>query len=215
MDEVEATATPLPEMLRPRLIVGLGNPGEGYARTRHNAGFLAIERFLRQMAPGARETRLPDAMACEIDVDGRRVWTLRPLTYMNRSGEVVAPVAQALGLQPAELLLIYDCLDLPLGRIRLRQAGSSGGHRGVESILQALGTDTVPRLRLGIGRPGQQEVVEHVLSPWSDVELALADAVLTAAAEAVRMAVHAGVPPAMNAFNGWQAPAAERDDETG
>ena len=201
-------------LLRPRLVVGLGNPGADYADSRHNVGFKVIERVLAGAGPGAREKPVAGGMMGGFEADGQRVWTLRPLTYMNRSGEVVAPIVAGLGLQPAEMLVVYDCLDLPLGRLRLRRAGSSGGHRGVESILQALTSAAVPRLRVGIGRPGQAEAVEYVLSPWCDAERALADAALAAAAEAVWLAVRAGVDVAMNRFNGWRAdgPVCEKEN---
>lgn len=193
-------------MALPRLVVGLGNPGGRYAETRHNAGFLVVDRVL------ARCTRLSgpepggESECWTVRTPaGRQLWLQKPLTFMNRSGAAVAAAAQALGASPGDVLVVCDCLDLPLGRLRLRPGGSSGGHRGLESVLAALGTEAVPRLRIGIGRQDDVAVVAYVLAEWSPAEQRLAEPVLDAAADAVLSAVTDGVEATMNRFNGWRA----------
>jgi PTH1 family peptidyl-tRNA hydrolase len=124
---------------------------------------------------------------------------------MNVSGPAVAAEAERAGLRPDEVLVVCDCLDLPLGRIRLRPGGSSGGHRGLESVLAALGTAHVPRLRIGIGREDGTAVVDYVLSRWAAAERPLLDEVLATAVQALLCAAMDGVDTSMNRFNGWRA----------
>jgi PTH1 family peptidyl-tRNA hydrolase len=181
-----------------RLIVGLGNPGQAYAATRHNVGFLVVDRILEEAREPAVERR--DSLYRLTGVGG--LLFLKPFTYMNRSGSAVRAVADICGIDPAEILLVVDCLDLPLGKLRLRQKGSSGGHRGVESVIRELETDAIARLRVGIGRPGA-DTVDYVLSPWADDEADLLRSVLAAAADAVRCAATDGMERAMNRYNGW------------
>ena len=188
----------------PKLIVGLGNPGPEYAETRHNAGFLVVDRLLSKVGPRVSCENRYNSRFCRGAYGGRVFHTACPTTFMNRSGEAVKRIVNVLQLQPAEILVVYDCLDLPLGRLRLRAAGSSGGHRGVESIIHALGSADFPRLRVGIGRAGEKEVVEHVLSAWTGQERPLVEAVLGTAADAVLYSLRRGITAAMNAFNGWE-----------
>lgn len=190
--------------LLPKLIVGLGNPGAEYTDTRHNAGFMAVARILEKAGPRViRETRYNSEFA-RIAIGGRVVCTACPTTFMNRSGDAVGRIANVLELTPAEILVVYDCLDLPLGRLRIRQSGGSGGHKGVESIIHALGSSDFPRLRIGIGRAAEQQVVDHVLSAWTAEERPLIEAALGAAADAVLYSLRRGITAAMNAFNGWE-----------
>lgn len=189
--------------LLPKLIVGLGNPGPEYEATRHNAGFLTIEALLARVnGPVSQEHRY-DTLLNSCRYAGRALWFARPLTYMNASGPAVGKLVRVLDLLPEELLVIYDCLDLPLGRIRLRQSGSSGGHRGMESIIRELETGSIPRLRIGIGRETGSPVIGHVLSAWAAEEQAIAETVIATAAEAVLQAVRRGVAQAMNKYNAW------------
>ncbi len=195
----------------PKLVVGLGNPGEKYARTQHNAGFLVVDRLVARLGPRVVRQVQPDGVLFRAAHGGRLLHLLQPSTYMNCSGEPVGRLVRQLGLAPAEILVVGDCLDLPLGRLRLREGGGSGGHKGVESIVHVLGTSEFPRLRVGIGRPGETTVVEYVLSAWMAAELPLVEEVLDASTDAVLYSYRRGVAAAMNAFNGWEPqPTAKR-----
>lgn len=199
----------MPQIL-PQLIVGLGNPGAEYAETRHNAGFMVVDRLLSRLAPRVVRQERCNSVLCRAAHGGRSFHTAQPTTFMNASGDAVARLANVLQVAPQGVLVIYDCLDLPLGRLRIRANGGSGGHRGVESIIHALGSCEFPRLRIGIGRAGERHVVEHVLSAWTSVERPLVEAVLDVATDAVLYSLRRGITAAMNAFNGWEPqPAAE------
>ncbi len=200
------------ETVTPRLVVGLGNPGERYAGTRHNAGFLVVDRLLEKLRRA--EAKPEHKYNCHIHTlrhAGRPLVLAKPLTFMNLSGEAVARLARGVEASPAEILVVADFLDLPLGRLRLRANGGAGGHRGVASVIAELGTDAFPRLWVGVGHPGArgEAVVDHVLSEWTPEERILASRALDAAAEAVLMAVRNGVAATMNRWNCWQA---EADD---
>ncbi|NOY79519.1 MAG: aminoacyl-tRNA hydrolase [Kiritimatiellaeota bacterium] len=194
------------EGVLPALIVGLGNPGPEYEETRHNAGFMVVDAFLAQLArstSGPGVTRFAGRLYA-VQFAGRRLNLLKPQTFVNESGRALAAARRGLGLVPAEILVVCDCMDLPVGRIRIRPGGGSGGHRGLESIIAALGTDRFPRLRVGIGRPRPgSEVVDYVLSRWAPAERSVIDRVVQAAAEALTVACRRGVEFAMNRFNGW------------
>jgi PTH1 family peptidyl-tRNA hydrolase len=187
-----------------KLIVGLGNPGPRYARTRHNVGFRVLDAVATRLRAGPAEGRFAGRYV-EGELAGERVGLLAPETWMNHSGEAVAQALSALAaLDPAtDLLVVFDDADLPLGRLRLRAHGSSGGHNGLGDILERLRTDAVPRLRFGIGRPAEaRDTVEWVLAPFSAEEEAALASALARAAEAVACFVAEGVTPAMNRFNG-------------
>ena len=185
-----------------RLVVGLGNPGPDYTGTRHNAGFMAVDRL-------AVETGIAlDAEAAQSAV-GEGVWRgdalalAKPLTFMNRSGAAVVGLLDRYGLEPADVLVVYDDLALPLGQIRLRGKGSAGGHNGIKSVIGALGSPEFPRLRIGVGDsfpPGGQ--VDYVLAPFDDDEREAADAALGLAAEAALAFARDGLVAAMNQYNG-------------
>ncbi|HID65408.1 MAG TPA: aminoacyl-tRNA hydrolase, partial [Aquificaceae bacterium] len=150
-----------------RLLVGLGNPGKEYEKTRHNVGFMVIDELVKSLrAKKPSEEAL--SLVYKIRIGGKEVFLAKPLTYMNNSGAAVYNLLEEYGLSPEQMIVIYDDLDLPLGTIRLRLKGSSGGHKGVESIIKYIGTQNFPRLRIGIGRPKKKEdVVKYVLSPFS------------------------------------------------
>lgn len=152
------------------LIAGLGNPGPRYARNRHNIGFQALTDLAE--AHGLTFSRTESrADTAHGTIAGQRVILARPQTWMNESGAAVAPLAQFYKVPPERLLVIYDDLDIPLGTIRYRPDGSSGGHRGIQSIIQRLGHQNFPRLRLGIGRPpGQMDAAAYVLQNFSEAE---------------------------------------------
>jgi PTH1 family peptidyl-tRNA hydrolase len=189
--------------LLPQLIVGLGNPGPKYAATRHNIGFLTIDRLLATARGEVREEHRFSSMLYRLRLAGRHMVLAKPLTFMNVSGEAVAGMRKSLELTPQEIMVVYDCLDLPLGRLRIRSEGGSGGHRGMQSVIDALETEQIPRLRIGIGRQTDSDVVDYVLSTWTAAEQPLVEQVVITAARAVQYAARRGVTAAMNAYNAW------------
>jgi PTH1 family peptidyl-tRNA hydrolase len=193
-----------------KLIVGLGNPGPRYARTRHNVGFRVLEAVAERAGAELAKQRFGGRHG-EGALAGERVALLAPETFMNRSGDAVAEALGALrGLDPArELLVVLDDADLPLGRLRLRARGSSGGHNGLADVLERLGSEQVPRLRFGIGRSAEpRDTVDWVLEPFAPGEEVLLALAVPRAADAVACFVRDGVAVAMNRFNGpWPEPA--------
>lgn len=197
------------------LIVGLGNPGEKYRRTRHNVGFLVVEKLAERWGAAWSMEKKFQASLARVEQDGRRMLLCQPQTYMNASGEAVQAVTGFYGVAPSQVLVVVDDADLPLGCLRLRPGGSSGGHHGLESIETHLGTREYPRLRVGIGRTeGAREITGHVLGRFSSTEAELVDKVLTAAADQAQAWVTAGIQKAMSQFNGVvDGAASERDDQ--
>jgi PTH1 family peptidyl-tRNA hydrolase len=184
------------------LIVGLGNPGQQYARTRHNVGWEALDVLAKRHGLQFR-TRQARAEIARGTIAGRPVILAKPQTFMNLSGQAVRGLVQFYKLPLAQVLIIHDELDLPLGTIRLRERGSAAGHNGLTSVIQQLGTPNVPRLRVGIERPpvaGDQ--VNWVLGHFSAAERAELAPALTAAADAAETWLREGITPAMNRFNG-------------
>ena len=192
-----------PRSLSPAMVVGLGNPGREYAAHRHNIGFRVVDALAR--AHGVAFTRRKGAKAgvAEARVSDCPVLLAKPQTFMNLSGKSVRRLSRSLGVPPERILVIYDDLDLPLGRLRLRAEGSSGGHKGIRSIIDTLGTQAFPRLRVGIDRPpGRMDPVDYVLKPFDrDQKPFLAEAVARAAA-AVECWLAEGIIAAMDRFNG-------------
>src|SRR5579863_2480444 len=176
------------------LIVGLGNPGGEYAKTRHNAGFLLVQKLAdRWKANWALEKKF-NARVAKAESGAGRVLLCEPQTFMNSSGEAVGAVVGFYRVPLQRLLVVVDDADLPLGEIRLRPSGSSGGHHGLESIEQHLGTREYPRLRVGIGRQeGAREITGHVLGRFGSTEAKLAAKVLTVAADQAAMWLDAGI----------------------
>ena len=186
------------------VIVGLGNPGAEYAKTRHNAGFLLVDRLAKQWRADWKSERKFDALiARAADVGGGGVLLCKPQTVMNASGESVAPTTDFYRVTPARCLVVVDDADLPVGEIRMRPGGSSGGHHGLESIEQHLGTREFPRLRIGIGRRTiEREIVGHVLGKFSQAEGEILELVMVRAADQAECWVRDGAQKAMNQFNG-------------
>jgi len=188
-----------------RLVLGLGNPGPKYADTRHNLGFRVVD------ALAARLGIAVDRMECNAlvggggRIGGAEVLLAKPLTYMNRSGHAARCLLERRGLEPPAVLVVYDEASLPLGRLRLRPAGSPGGHRGMESVIASLRTDQVPRLRLGIAPegepPGGDELVDFVLEPFARAERETAAEMVERAADACLAWLEEGAEAAMNRFN--------------
>jgi PTH1 family peptidyl-tRNA hydrolase len=185
------------------LIVGLGNPGREYARTRHNVGFVVAEKLAERWRASWKFEKKFQARLARAEQEGRRVLLCEPQTFMNASGAAVRSVAAFYDVSPTRVLVVVDDADLPLGQLRLRPSGSSGGHHGLESIEQQLGTREYPRLRVGIGRQeGAREITGHVLGRFGSTEAALADKVLTVAANQAAAWLEAGIQKAMSQFNG-------------
>ncbi len=185
----------------PSLIIGLGNPGARYARTRHNAGFMVVDALAREggAASWSEECR---SRVCRVAIAGRRVLLAKPLTYMNLSGQAVCLLLSENRLTLQEAMLVVDDFNLPFGRIRVRQRGSAGGHHGLESIIRAVGSEEFLRLRLGIGEEdAPRDIAEFVLSDFpAESEAGLGD-MIRRSGEAVRMILSEGVSRAMSVYN--------------
>lgn len=184
-----------------KLLVGLGNPGKRYEKTRHNVGFMVIDEVVRSL-----KVQKPSeeclSLVYKTNLDGRDVLFAKPQTYMNNSGLAVVNLLEEYDLTPEEMLVVYDDLDLPLGRIRLRLEGSSGGHHGIESIIREIRTEKFPRLRVGIGRPADKnKVVDYVLSPFSEEEEGVLARVLQRASECLLRCVKYNPEESMNFCN--------------
>ena len=191
-----------------KLIVGLGNPGSEYANSRHNAGFMVIEKLLAGFPEGRfTESHLAESRVFTGRYRGKPLILQMPLTYMNVSGAAVAPLSRRLGIEPQEIIVISDDLDLAPGRLRLRQGGSDGGHNGLKSIIAELGSSNFKRVRIGIGRPEKGKTADYVLSGFEGEEEKNFAMAINRAAEAVLTILGAGMTAAMNKFN-----AAEKND---
>ena len=185
------------------LIVGLGNPGAEYAKTRHNAGFLLVELLAKRWRADWRAEKKFRSRVARGAHDGRRAVLCEPQTFMNASGEAVGALVSFYRLPRTNLVVVVDDADLPLGEIRLRPSGSSGGHHGLESIEQHLGSREFARLRIGIGRKeGTREITGHVLGRLSAGEMAVMEKVLARAAGQVECWLAHGLQKAMSQFNG-------------
>lgn len=187
---------------RARWIVGLGNPGPRYAPTRHNVGFRVIEELARRLDLELADGECRARLAVSDDVA-----LVQPLTFMNRSGATLRCLAERHGLEAHDFLVVYDEIHLSLGRLRMRPKGSPAGHRGLESILEALGSDRVPRLRLGVAPaegegPEGEDLSEFVLAPFEAGEREEVDRMIVRAADAALLWAREGVEPAMQQFNG-------------
>jgi PTH1 family peptidyl-tRNA hydrolase len=191
-----------------KIVVGLGNPGERYERTPHNAGFLVLDELARRAAARLRRSFRAQAYAGRVEIGGAAALLVKPLTYMNESGRAVASLLRYHRAGPADLLVVLDDADLQTGRLRLRAAGSAGGHRGLQSVIEAVGTQAFARVRVGIGRgaAGRDSLVEHVLGRIGERELALFDETVRRAADAVETAIREGIDAAMNRFNAAAGP---------
>ena len=150
-----------------KMIVGLGNPGTKYIQTKHNIGFMVVDRMAAKYQAVFKKNSF-EAEVAEFFYEGEKIVLVKPQTFMNESGRAVGPLMTYFGIYPEELVVVYDDLDLAIGKIRLRQKGSAGGHNGIKSIISHLNTNVFNRIKVGIGRPeGNKTVVQHVLSPFT------------------------------------------------
>lgn len=185
----------------PKAVVGLGNPGARYARTRHNAGFMVVDRLARAHGVALADGRHQSAWA-EVQISGAAVVLVQPQTFMNRSGLAVGAFVAELGLDVADVLVVHDELDLPLTRIKLKRGGGTAGHRGLESLVEQLGSREFSRLRVGIGRPeADREIVDFVLEPFAESERDALETALDAAVAGVESWCLLGMDAAMARVN--------------
>ena len=198
-----------------RLVVGLGNPGTKYEGTRHNIGFMALERMASREGFSFRQQSKLHGLAAEHGIGESRLRLLMPQTYMNDSGRSIRAALDWFGFTPEQLLVLVDDMDIPLGRLRLRAQGSAGGHNGLRSTIQHLGTQAFPRLRIGIGAPADNpaerraRTVSHVLGPFSRAEQSEVDAVLDGVLEAIQRIQREGLDRAGNWINGFRPASVE------
>jgi peptidyl-tRNA hydrolase, PTH1 family len=183
-----------------RCVAGLGNPGPEYASTRHNIGFMLVDHFASRFGFSWDKSSQRDALTSKQG----DVLLVKPMTFMNRSGYPLVAIAQFYKIAPAQILVVLDDLALPLGRIRIRPRGGTGGHNGLESIIVQFGTEEIPRLRLGIGAAPSQDSVDYVLGCFLEEERPQVKAAIERAAEAIKCAVDNGVVSAMDTFNKTQ-----------
>jgi len=190
------------------LIVGLGNPGREYQRTRHNVGFVAVEALAERWRLTFNRQRARAEVA-EGTVGGYKIILAKPQTFMNNSGESVRPLLKLNNLTPNNLLVVADDLDLPFGRLRLRDKGSSGGQRGIRNIIDQVGTDQFPRLRIGIGRPPPgMDAVDYVLQSFTASQAIELKSIVDRAVDGVETVLNHGLAAAMNQIN-TSAPSSE------
>ena len=183
-----------------RLIAGLGNPGSEYAATRHNIGFMVVDQLAAQFG-STWEKSVPQAREDALSAKCGAVLLIKPMSFMNRSGYPLFTVAQFYKIEPQQILIVLDDLALPLGRLRLRAHGGSGGHNGLESIIVQFGTEEIPRLRVGIGQAPREGYVDYVLSRFFDEEKPLVRSTIGRAVDALKCAIDNGLVSAMNTFN--------------
>lgn len=187
------------------LIVGLGNPGSEYDQTRHNVGYMLLDAWVSKHG-GRWSWNKQNGWVSDLTVGGTRVLCAKPATYMNLSGEFVSPLAHYFKIAPADVLLLHDDMDLPLGRIRLAQGGGAGGHRGVASIQQHLSDSTIPRFKLGIGHPvDRNRVTDYVLTRFTSQESPIWSKVMEKGLEVLDFFVGRGILDTMNRYNNYNA----------
>jgi PTH1 family peptidyl-tRNA hydrolase len=183
-----------------RLVAGLGNPGPEHAATRHNIGFMVVDQLAAQFG-STWERSIPQARENALSAKCGAVLLVKPLSFMNRSGYPLLTVAQFYKIEPQQILVVIDDFALPLGRLRLRARGGSGGHNGLESVIAQFGTEEIPRLRVGIGAAPCEGSVDYVLSRFFDEEKPIVRSTIDRAVEALKCAIDKGLVSAMNTFN--------------
>ena len=191
-------------MADPLLVVGLGNPGPNYAKTRHNVGFMVADILADRLGDGFKVHKKSGAEVATGRLAGRSVVLAKPRVYMNESGRQVGPLAKFYSVSPADIVVIHDELDIDFGRIRLKRGGGEGGHNGLRSVASALGTKDFQRVRIGIGRPpGRQDPAAYVLQPFSTGERDEVPTICEQAADATELLLTEGLEPAQNTVHAW------------
>lgn len=185
------------------LIVGLGNPGSEYENTRHNIGFKVVDNIAKEYNIEINRQKFKGIYG-EGFIDGEKVILLKPTTYMNLSGESIREVVDFYKLTNEQVLVIYDDISLDVGRLRIREKGSAGGHNGIKSIISHLGTDIFPRIKVGVGQPNV-ELVNYVLGKFTKEEMLVLNESIDASTKASRDIIKNDVKTAMNQFNGFKA----------
>lgn len=191
---MESTSPPI------RLVAGLGNPGAEYSGTRHNIGFMVVDQLAGEVGSKWEKSSKWEGVTAKAE----DVLLVKPTSFMNHSGYPVRAIAQFYKIAAQEILVVLDDLAFPLGRLRIRPDGGTGGHNGLESIIVQLGTDQIPRLRIGIGAAPQQGAIDHVLGRFFEEERPLVKSTIDRAVEAVKCAIDKGLVSAMNTFNAEQ-----------
>ena len=191
-------------MAEPLLVVGLGNPGEHYARTRHNLGFLVADLLAARLGAKFKAHKRSGAEVLTGRLAGRSVVLAKPRCYMNESGRQIGPLAKFYSVPPADIVVIHDELDLEFGSIRLKFGGGEGGHNGVRSVASALGTKDFQRVRIGVGRPpGRKDPAAFVLENFTAAERADVPTICEQAADATELLIELGLEPAQNRVHAW------------
>ncbi len=190
-----------------KMIAGLGNPGEAYANTPHNVGFDVVDLLAERLGGSWKHSSRFHAFVARTRCAEEPLLLVKPQTFMNLSGTSVVPLLRYYGGEPGDLTVVLDDADLPLGTLRIRAAGGTGGHRGLTSVMEALGSDAFARVRLGVGREGRGSLADHVLGKFDEARQEKARAVVEAAADAVLCLTEKGLNEAMNRYNGWRADA--------
>jgi PTH1 family peptidyl-tRNA hydrolase len=184
-----------------KLIVGLGNPGIRYETTKHNVGFMVADLVADQLETEFRPSK-HGALVAKAGYQGQTIFIAKPLTYMNLSGGAVASLVHWYKISTENIIIVYDDMDLPVGRLRIRGQGSAGGQKGMASIIQALGTESLLRIRIGIGRPPTGwDAPDYVLSPFTDEQWEIMEGILPHAAKAALALTCQGLDQVMNKFN--------------
>ncbi|MGH2654174.1 MAG: aminoacyl-tRNA hydrolase [Actinomycetota bacterium] len=184
------------------LVAGLGNPGERYSETRHNLGARIVERLADRLGTRLRKVRFLPIEAGEVVVNGERMWLARSQTFMNVSGPSYASLARKRGVDPERVVAVHDEIDLAFGSLKVKRGGSTAGHRGLDSLAQALRTNDFHRVRIGVGRPaGRKDPADHVLEPFARAEREEVDVLVEEAAEAVLTLVTDGLAAAQGRHN--------------
>lgn len=185
------------------LIAGLGNPGVQYEKTRHNVGFDTVDIISEECGIPITKEKFK-GICGEGTISGEKVLLLKPLTYMNLSGEAVKSACDFYKIKPENVIVIYDDISLDIGRMRIRRQGSSGGHNGIKSIICSLGTDAFPRIKIGVGKP-ETDLIHHVLGRFSHEDRRILEEVMKAAAAATAVIIKHGIEEAMSRFNSFNA----------
>ena len=184
-----------------KLVVGLGNPGSKYRETRHNVGFMAIDLMAKELGLTFSEERTFKAEVASTFLNGEKVYFVKPTTFMNLSGLAVRALLAYYNIPMEDFIVIYDDLDMEVGKLRFRQKGSAGGHNGIKSIISSLGTQSFPRLKVGIGSVKKDEVIDYVLGKFSKKEMEILDNEFSIFRKIIESFVNVGIDKTMNVYN--------------